>query len=80
VKAKGASAVLVGVPRPQLLSSAPEFYAEIAQEFGVPYEGAAVKDVLYSAKLKSDPIHPNAAGYRQMADAIAKLLKQAGAV
>jgi lysophospholipase L1-like esterase len=80
VKAKGASAVLVGVPRPQLLSAAPEFYAQIAKEFDVPYEGASVKDVLYTAKLKSDPIHPNAAGYRQMAEAIAKLLKQAGAL
>jgi lysophospholipase L1-like esterase len=80
VKAKGAAPVLVGVPRLQLLSAAPEFYAEIAREFGVPYEGTAVKDVLYSAKLKSDPIHPNAAGYRQMAEGIAKLLKQAGAV
>jgi lysophospholipase L1-like esterase len=79
-KAKGVSAVLVGVPRPQLLSAAPEFYAEIAKEFDVPYEGVSVKDVLYNAKLKSDPIHPNAAGYRLMAESIAKLMKQAGAV
>ncbi len=79
-KAKGVSAMLVGVPRPQLLSAAPEFYAEIAKELEVPYEGAAVKDVLYTAKLKSDPIHPNAAGYRLMAESIAKLMKQAGAV
>lgn len=80
VKAKGLSAVLVGVPRPQLLSAPPGFYAEIAREFAVPYEGISVKDVLYNAKLKSDPIHPNAAGYRRMAEDIAKLLKQAGAV
>jgi len=80
VKAKGAAAVLVGVPRPQLLSAPPGFYAEIAREFGVPYEGAAVKDVLYSPKLKSDPIHPNAAGYRVMAEAIGKVLHQAGAL
>ena len=79
-KAKGVSALLIGVPRPQLLSSAPEFYAEIAREFDVPYEGTAVKDVLYDARLKSDPIHPNAAGYRVMAEAIAKVLKQAGAI
>ena len=80
VKAKGLSAVLVGVPRPQLLSAPPGFYAEIAREFAVPYEGISVKDVLYNAKLKSDPIHPNAAGYRRMAEDIAKLLQQAGAV
>ena len=80
VKAKGLSAVLVGVPRPQLLSAPPGFYADVAREFAVPYEGISVKDVLYNAKLKSDPIHPNAAGYRRMAEDIAKLLKQAGAV
>jgi acyl-CoA thioesterase I len=72
--------VLVGVPKPALITSAPEFYAEIAREFGVPYEGKIVTSVLYSAELRSDPIHPNALGYRKMAEAIAQLLKNAGAI
>lgn len=80
IRGRGAAAVLVGVPKPALVTSAPAFYAELAQELGVPYEGKVVTDVLYRADLKSDPIHPNAQGYRRMAEAIAELLKRAGAV
>ena len=80
LKERGIAVVLVGVPRPALLTSAPEFYAELSKEFGVPYEGQVVTSVLYSAELKSDPIHPNAAGYRKMAEAIAALLRSAGAL
>ena len=80
VKQSGAQAVLVGVPRPALLTSAPRYYQEIAAELDVPYEGEIVAAVLYKNELKSDPIHPNAAGYRRMAEALAALLRKAGAV
>ena len=80
VKESGAQALLVGVPRPALLTSAPQFYAELAREFGIPYEGAIVTSVLYKSDLRSDPIHPNAHGYRRIAEALAELLRKAGAV
>ena len=80
IKARGISAVLVGVPKPALITSAPAFYEEVAREFAIPYEGKVVTSVLYKSELKSDPIHPNALGYRRMAEAIAELLKKAGAV
>jgi acyl-CoA thioesterase I len=80
IKAKGISVVLVGVPKPALITSAPAFYEEVAREFGIPYEGKIVTSVLYKPDLKADPIHPNAQGYRKMAEAIAELLKKAGAV
>lgn len=80
IRGRGLDAVLVGVPAPGLITSAPEFYEKLAKEFGVPYEGKIVTSVLYKPDLKSDPIHPNADGYRRMAEAIAKLLRDAGAV
>jgi acyl-CoA thioesterase-1 len=80
IQAQGIGVVLVGVPKPALLTSAAPFYAEIAKEFNVPYEGKIVTDVLYQRDQKSDAIHPNAKGYRRMAEAIAELLKKAGAV
>lgn len=80
IRDRGIAVVLVGVPQPSLITSAPEFYAEIAKEFNVPYEGKIVTSVLYSTELKADPIHPNARGYRRMAEAIAALLKNSGAL
>ena len=80
IRGRGISVMLVGVPRPALVTTAAPFYADLAREFDIPYEGTIVTDVLYQRDLKSDPIHPNARGYRKMAEAIAKLLKKAGAV
>lgn len=80
IKARGIDAMLVGVPEPGLITSAPEFYEKLAKEFGIPYEGKVVTSVLYKPELKSDPIHPNADGYRKMAEAITKLLRDAGAI
>lgn len=80
IRGRGLDAVLVGVPAPGLITSAPEFYEKLAREFGIPYEGKIVTSVLYKPELKSDPIHPNADGYRRMAEAVAKLLRDAGAV
>jgi len=80
LKRRGISTVLVGVPKPALLTSAADFYSDLAREFEVPYEGEIVTSVLHASELKSDPIHPNARGYRKMAEALAKLLREAGAV
>lgn len=65
---------------PAVLAGPPEFYGELAKEFGIPYEGGILKDVFYSADMKSDAIHPNARGYRRMAEAIAELLRKSGAL
>lgn len=80
LKDRGIAVVLVGVPQPALLSSPPEFYAELAREFSIPYESEVLKTVLYTAEMKADPIHPNARGYRHMAEAVAALLRKAGAI
>lgn len=80
IQAQGIAVVLVGVPRPALITSAPPLFDEVAKASGIPYEGKIVTDVLYQRDQKSDAIHPNAKGYRRMAQAIAALLKKAGAV
>ena len=79
-KAQGAQVVLIGVPRPGLLPSAAGFYEDIARELGVPYEGTTLRKILTDNALKSDLVHPNAAGYARLAEAVAALLKKAGAV
>lgn len=77
---RGVAVVLIGVPQPSLLGGAPEFYAEIAREFGLVYEGEALADVLHDRALKSDLIHANAQGYRQVAERLTLLLRDAGAL
>ena len=80
IQANGASVVLIGVPEPALFGGAPAFYATIADEFKLPYEGEVFNDVLRDPRLKSDPIHGNAEGYRLVAQRLADLLKSAGAI
>jgi len=80
LRQRGIATVLVGVPKPAIVTSAPGFYADLAREFSVPYEGKIVTSVLYTADMKADPIHPNAKGYRKMAEAVAELLREAGAL
>lgn len=77
---RGIDVVLVAVPKPGLFPSPPDFYAEIAQEFRLPYEDAALKSILRDNELKSDLAHPNARGYARLAEAVAALLKKSGAV
>ena len=79
-KQRGIDVVLIAVPKPGLFPSPPDFYAEIAKEFGLRYEDAALKAILRDNELKSDLAHPNAKGYAKLAEAIAALLKKSGAV
>jgi len=79
-KKRGIEVVLIGAPRPGSSLNVPEFYRDIAREFKIPYEGEALKKILLDSSLRADPIHPNRDGYRVMADAIAVLLKERGAI
>ncbi len=80
IKSRGLDAMLIGVPTPTLIANPPEFYSKLAKEFAIPYEGEIITSVLYKSDLKSDPIHPNAAGYRKVAEAVAELMRDAGAL
>ena len=77
---KGVAVMLIAVPEPGLMPSPPDFYRDIAKEFSIPYEDGALKKILRDNELKSDLIHPNAKGYARLAEAVAGVLKQAGAL
>jgi len=78
-KAKGVDVVLIGVPSFGAfgLSSLP-LYAEVADEEKVAYMPSLLPDVLEARELKADYVHPNASGYRVMAERIAKRLRGLG--
>ena len=77
---RGIAVVLIAVPKPALFGGNASFYQAIAKEDDLHLEGKILKDILYDNEFKADPIHPNAKGYRRMAEAIAELLRKAGAV
>jgi len=77
---QGAQVVLIGVPRPNLLVTTPEFYRQIAAEYSLPYAENIMRDVLKKNSLKSDFIHPNAKGYQKLAEGFAGFLRKTGAL
>jgi acyl-CoA thioesterase I len=80
-KAKGIDVILIGVPEFGIfgLSSLP-LYKKIAQEEAVVYMPSLLPDVLGDRSLKTDYVHPNAAGYRTMATRIFERLQEIGYV
>lgn len=77
---RGISVLLVAVPSPDFTLKPPLLYKELANEFKIPVEMKALQDILRRSSLKSDHIHPNAAGYRKLAEALANKLKKCGAL
>jgi len=79
-RARGIAVVLIGVPEPVPFGATAPVYARLAAELRVPLERQILQDVLFDRELKSDQIHPNARGYRRMAQALADFLGRAGAL
>jgi len=79
-QARKIDVVIIAVPTPGIALSPPPFYRETAAEMKIPFEENALTTVLSDGTLKSDYIHPNAAGYRRLAESVAALLKKSGAV
>jgi len=80
IRARGAEVVLLGVPTPGLFLSPAEHYERIADELSLPFDGEIVAELLGDARFKSDTIHPNAAGYARLAQAVEAKLRSAGAI
>ena len=77
---RGVAVLLIGTPEPGFTVSPPAFYAGIAKEYRLPYEQSIIGEVLKDRALKSDPIHPNARGYKLIAERLAASLKERGAI
>jgi lysophospholipase L1-like esterase len=77
---QGVAVVLLSTPKPGFGAQKVRFYEEIGREFAIPVETDVIADVLTSNKYKSDLVHPNVAGYARIAEAVADLLRKAGAV
>ena len=73
--------VMLGVPTPSIfLMESAEFYQQVANDTGTPIDMDTLPEILSSNHLKSDTIHPNAEGYKVLAENIYKLLQASGAL
>ncbi len=72
--------VLIGVPKPGLWLSTASVYEAVAKDMNVPLEGKALASILGDNRLKADHVHPNSQGYAKLAGAVAKLLRERGAI
>ena len=80
IRASGAEVMLIAVPEPKLFGGTPGFYTRIAEDMRLPLEDDVFNDVLKDNRLKADPIHANAAGYRVVAERLNEFLREAGAL
>ncbi|MDP1533993.1 MAG: arylesterase [Rubrivivax sp.] len=80
IRSSGAGVMLIAVPQPTLFGGTPDFYGRIARELQLPLEADIFNAVLKDNRLKADPIHANAAGYRVVAERLAEFLRETGAL
>ena len=72
--------VMVGLPRKQLFSNTAELYTQLADQYELPLQDNIVASLLRKPAMKSDNVHFNQDGYAALAGALAKLLKEEGAL
>lgn len=77
---RGIPVLLIGVPAPGIFLSSARVYENLASELDVAFDGDVLPDILSDPSLKSDPIHPNAEGYRRMAERLFERLTELGAL
>ncbi len=66
--------ILIAVPEKKLFSDSAPLYRELAEEYQLIIEPEIIAKLLRNSQYKSDPIHFNDQGYRQLAMRINNLL------
>jgi len=72
--------VLLAVPDKSITLSPPDFYFELADQYGLVIEKDIIGDLMTQREYKSDQIHFNQAGYSKIAHAVFSLLADKGAI
>jgi len=77
---RGIQVLLLGVPSPGIFLSGNKVFETVADNTGVELIPDLIADVLSQPALKSDTIHPNEAGYTEIAETITSELQKLGAI
>ena len=76
-KAENIEVLLISVPNFTLFGLSPlGLYEEVAEEENIPVLSGVLANILSQPSLKSDQVHPNALGYKEMAEKIYASLKE----
>ena len=77
--AKGSDVLLIAVPNVTLFGLAPMgVYEEVAKETQTPLLSGTLSTILEDPSMKSDQIHPNAKGYKALAQDIYEAMRRNG--
>ncbi|RBW45044.1 arylesterase [Psychromonas sp. B3M02] len=77
---RGIEVVLLSVPEASIFLPDIEQYQTLAKEYQIPLGNDIMRDVLKKPALHSDTVHPNAQGYRLIAQGVYDLLTEYGAL
>ncbi|ARU57787.1 G-D-S-L family lipolytic protein [Oleiphilus messinensis] len=80
IQQSGAEVVLIGVPEFGLTAPTGKHYIELAEELNLVADNDILSYLEKRNQFKSDSVHFNEAGYREMAGAIESLLRDHGAL
>ena len=75
IQASGAMVVIAGLRLGLFTDEFSPIFEESAEQSGALYVAQVMKGIFTDSKLRSDPIHPNGAGYRLIAGRIAERIK-----
>jgi lysophospholipase L1-like esterase len=75
IQEQGAMVAIAGIRLGLFTDEFAPIYEATAKEFGALYIPEVMKGILSDAKLKSDAIHPNGAGYRLIAERVAEKIR-----
>ncbi len=75
IQEQGAMVAVAGLRLGLFTDEYEAIFEETARKFGALYIPAVTQGILSDAKLRSDPIHPNHAGYRLIAGRIAEKIR-----
>lgn len=80
IRLEGAQVVMLGIPEKNLFSDSADFYDELAEEYDLVYDAETMSELLKTRGYKSDSVHLNNAGYRELANRIYTFLQEQGAL
>lgn len=80
IEESGAQVILMAVPDFNLLLKPAKFYQRVADQYQLIIENNIISQIERKPGLKSDPIHPNAEGYKLIAEQLQSLLHESGLI